>query len=99
MTAPATSSPVLDHRAAGAEDEAHLRAQTGKRAAVFILTWIAYATLYFGRKGFPVVKSTLEKDHGITRDMLGWIDTGYLTAYAIGQFVNGWLGTASAPGG
>ena len=73
------------------EDEA-LRAQTGKRITVFVLTWIAYASYYFGRKAFPVVKSTLQEKFGLSVGMLGWIDTGYLIAYALGQFVNGNLG-------
>ena len=64
----------------------------GKLIAVFCMTWIAYASYYFARMGFPVIKSTLEKKLGLSINMLGWIDTGYLTAYAIGQFVSGFLG-------
>src|SRR5947207_12988163 len=74
------------------DDAVELRRQPGKRAAVFGLTWIAYASYYFGRMGFPVIKSTLEKSLGISRGMLGWIDTGYLTTYALGQFASGFLG-------
>src|SRR4051794_15171370 len=84
--------------AAPLEDEdSLLRAQTGKRAAVFSLTWIAYATYYLGRKGFAIVKSTLQERFQISVAALGWIDTGYLAAYAIGQFVNGALGDRIGP--
>src|SRR5437667_9912404 len=73
-------------------DDAALKRHLGKRASVFVLTWIAYASYYFGRKAFPVVKSTLQERFGLSVGMLGWIDTGYLIAYALGQFVNGDLG-------
>jgi sugar phosphate permease len=63
-----------------------------RRAGVFALTWVAYATYYFGRQAFPVVKATLQKNLGLSVDMLGWIDTAYLAAYAVGQFASGQLG-------
>ena len=75
-----------------ADDDAALRQQFAKRAAVFVLTWIAYAAYYFGRKGFPVVKSTLQERLGLSVGTLGWIDTGYLAAYAVGQFLSGIVG-------
>jgi sugar phosphate permease len=62
------------------------------RLTAWGLTWLAYATYYTGRKGFSVVKRSLETELGISRDVLGWIDTAYLVAYAVGQFVNGLLG-------
>ena len=77
---------------AEADEDLLLKQQVRPRVLVFAITWVAYAALYFGRKGFPVVKSTLESKLGLSRDMLGWIDTGYLTAYAGGQFINGYLG-------
>ena len=80
------STPPVDAE----QDE--LRRHPGKRAAVFGLTWIAYASYYFGRKSFPVVKSTLQERFGLGVGTLGWIDTGYLAAYAIGQFGSGVIG-------
>lgn len=77
---------------AQAEPDLELEQQSSSRTLVFALTWIAYASLYFGRKGFPVVKSTLESQLGISKNMLGWIDTGYLAAYAITLFASGYLG-------
>jgi len=74
------------------EADAALRRQLGKRVAVFGLTWVAYASYYFGRKGFSVVKSTLKEQLGVSVGTLSAIDTGYLTAYAIGQFVSGTVG-------
>jgi MFS transporter, OPA family, sugar phosphate sensor protein UhpC len=58
----------------------------------WLLTWLAYATYYTGRKGFSVVKRALESDLGIGREALGTIDTAYLVAYAGGQFASGLIG-------
>jgi sugar phosphate permease len=64
----------------------------GDRYAAWGLTWVAYASYYFGRKGFSVVKSTLQHTLGVSVYSLGLIDTLYLTAYALGQFVSGYFG-------
>jgi sugar phosphate permease len=62
------------------------------RHVAFALSWVAYATYYFGRKGFGVVKQPLRQELGFSEAELGAIDTGFLAAYAIGQFVSGFLG-------
>ncbi len=56
------------------------------------LTWVAYATYYTGRKGFSVAKKSVQDQLGVTEAALGIIDTVYLGAYALGQFVSGMLG-------
>jgi sugar phosphate permease len=58
----------------------------------FAVTWLAYATYYLGRKGFAVSKARIRKEMGIGEGTLATIDTGYLTAYAVGQFVSGLVG-------
>ena len=58
----------------------------------FGLTWLSYASYYLVRKNVSVVKSTLTDTLGITVGQLGAMDTFYLAAYALGQFVNGALG-------
>jgi sugar phosphate permease len=45
-----------------------------------------------GRKGFSAAKGTLEKAGLLNLGMLGVIDTLYLAAYSLGQFLNGALG-------
>lgn len=58
--------------------------------AVFSLTWISYAALYLTRKNFSVVKSALHSS-GVSVSALGLIDTCYLSFYALGQFLSGFL--------
>lgn len=58
---------------------------------VFGLTWVSYASYYFTRKNFSVAKRKIELDSGINREALGQIDTGYLLAYSVGQFLCGFL--------
>jgi sugar phosphate permease len=62
------------------------------RHAAWGLTWLAYASYYFGRKSFSVVKSTLRHTLGVSEAALGAIDTLYLAAYALGLFFSGYVG-------
>jgi OPA family glycerol-3-phosphate transporter-like MFS transporter len=63
-----------------------------KQLTAFGLSWLAYATYYLGRRGFGVVKKPLHDQLGVSEVALGRIDTAYLTAYSLGQFVSGVLG-------
>jgi OPA family glycerol-3-phosphate transporter-like MFS transporter len=63
-----------------------------KQLTAFGLSWLAYATYYLGRRGFGVVKKSLHDQLGVSEVALGRIDTAYLTAYSIGQFLSGILG-------
>lgn len=67
-------------------------ARARNRYTAWGLTWLAYATYYTGRKGFSVTKKTLSDELGIGTATLGMIDTLYLSAYALGQFISGWTG-------
>ncbi len=60
------------------------------RALAFGVTWIAYATNYFGRKGISVAKATMVGALGPSA--LHGVETAYLAAYAVGQSANGWFG-------
>jgi sugar phosphate permease len=64
------------------------------RRLAFAITWWCYASFYFTRKPFSVVKSTLGKPEalGLAPATLGMIDSAFLTAYALSQFVLGPLG-------
>lgn len=53
---------------------------------------MAYASYYLGRKGFSAAKRAIEADHILDLRQLGYVDSGYLAAYSLGQFLNGMLG-------
>jgi OPA family sugar phosphate sensor protein UhpC-like MFS transporter len=63
---------------------------TARRRAI-VLSWLAYASYYLGRKGFSVVKASLAREQGLTTSGLALIDTVYLVAYALGQLPSGVL--------
>lgn len=63
-----------------------------KPLRAWTIAWFAYATYYFGRKGFSVSKLALRAELGLSEAELGLIDTLYLGAYSLGQFASGWLG-------
>lgn len=69
-------------------------AEADRRSAfrAWALTWFAYALYYQGRKGFSVSKKTLAGELSLSEATLGAIDTAYLGAYALGQFLCGIAG-------
>jgi sugar phosphate permease len=54
------------------------------------ITWLSYATYYFGRKGLSVTKAAIGQALG--NQVLYGVETAYLAAYAAGQYGSGWLG-------
>jgi MFS transporter, OPA family, glycerol-3-phosphate transporter len=69
------------------------------RWKTFAITWLVYAVYYFPRKSFAVAKVPLSTAAGIhlTREQFGLIDSGFLTAYAFGQFLFGGMGDLLGP--
>ncbi len=65
---------------------------TSRRSRVWGVTWLAYASYYFGRKSFSAAKRAIEADGLLDLRELGYVDSGYLAAYSLGQFLNGVLG-------
>jgi sugar phosphate permease len=64
---------------------------TARRAwTVWAVTWLSYATYYFGRKNLSVSKAAIGRALG--PHALYGVETVYLAAYAAGQYVSGWLG-------
>lgn len=70
----------------------HRPDQPRDRYVAWGLTWVAYASYYLGRKGFSVAKKSLHDKLAISETTLGLIDTLYLSSYALGQFLSGYLG-------
>ncbi|MEZ4372504.1 MAG: MFS transporter [Polyangiaceae bacterium] len=62
------------------------------RFVVWGVTWLSYASYYVGRKGLSVAKKTMHDQLGVSTYAFASIETAYLVAYSIGQFVNGLLG-------
>jgi sugar phosphate permease len=56
---------------------------------IFALSWLAYAAFYFPRSAFSAAKVGILEEGFLTRQTLGLLDSAYLAAYAIGQFVWG----------
>ena len=61
------------------------------RTRALVLSWLAYASYYLGRKGFSVVKAALTQGAGVSAGRLALIDTAFLGAYALGQVPSGLL--------
>lgn len=59
---------------------------------VFALTWLSYVSFYMTRKNLSQVKVRLESELDVSKMDLGTIDSLYLIAYCIGQFISGSLG-------
>lgn len=62
------------------------------RIRAFLGTWLAYAGFYICRKTIAVAQPEYMKEFSWTEMDVGIVLSGYLWAYAIGQFVNGVLG-------
>jgi MFS transporter, OPA family, sugar phosphate sensor protein UhpC len=62
---------------------------TAQRRQIFILTWLAYGSYYLCRRPFPIAKDTLSGIYHLDERALARIETGYLVAYALGQFAAG----------
>ena len=67
------------------------------RIKVFAATWMSYVGFYFCRKPFSAAKSAIGEDMGWSTTTLGNIWAAYLIAYAIGQFLAGYMGTRLGP--
>ena len=67
------------------------------QACVFALTWLTYASYYFGRQNLSVVLPLLTRDYGFTNQQVAEIIFGYSLPYAIGQFCWGPLSDRIGP--
>lgn len=67
------------------------------RKRIFILTWLAYAGFYFGRKNLSVTWSSMETDLGLSNDDYASIIFVYSLIYTLGQFLNGYLSDTFGP--
>jgi sugar phosphate permease len=64
---------------------------------IVLLTYFSYFFYYFGRKYLGIVTPSLIEEGVLTKTQIGLIQTGYLSLYAIGQFISGALGDRFGP--
>tara|TARA_R110002049_G_scaffold245055_1_gene418905 strand:- start:829 stop:2100 length:1272 start_codon:yes stop_codon:yes gene_type:complete len=67
------------------------------RIRIFILTWIAYAGFYFGRKNLSVTWSSMSADLDLNNSDYASIIFIFSLVYTIGQFLNGYLSDSYGP--
>ena len=67
------------------------------RIRIFALTWLSYASYYLTRKNFSVAKTNVMAAAHLSKQQLAHIDTSYLAAYAVGQFVWGFVADKVGP--
>lgn len=59
------------------------------RARIFVLSWLAYAGLYLGRKNFSVAMPRLQDEGGLDKLQLANLLFVYSLMYTLGQFLTG----------
>lgn len=62
-----------------------------------VYCWLAYATVYIGRKNLSVCLADMIAEGVTDKVSGGTIGTCFMLCYAIGQFANGWLGDRFHP--
>jgi len=63
-----------------------------KSSHVFILCWIAYASIYFGRVNISVAIPAIESNLGISKSSIGIVGSFFFWTYGFGQLINGQIG-------
>lgn len=56
---------------------------------IFALSWLSYAAFYFPRNSLAAAKIGILGEGFLSRAQLGALDSAYLAAYAVGQFIWG----------
>lgn len=58
----------------------------------FILCWIAYACIYFGRVNLTIAIPSIQNSFNFTKAQVGFIGSVFFWVYGIGQMINGYVG-------
>jgi len=64
---------------------------------VYTITFVAYAMSHFSRKCYTNVKSNLKEEAGMSKEMLGLLDSVFMFFYAVGSYFSGSLGDRMNP--
>jgi sugar phosphate permease len=63
-----------------------------ERIQTFVIMWFVYVAYYLVRKNYAVAMPALLEEYNWTKQDVGVIMTANFAAYAVGQFLNGFLG-------
>ena len=67
------------------------------RVRIFILTFWCYGSLHITRKAFSGSKPSLKTEYGLSEDQLAYLDTAFLSCYAVGMLGLGHIGDRINP--
>lgn len=59
---------------------------------IFVLCWVAYASLYFGRVNLSVSIPQIQDAFRWSKGQIGLVGTLFFWIYGIGQLINGNIG-------
>ncbi|WP_105615204.1 MFS transporter [Vallitalea okinawensis] len=59
---------------------------------IFILCWIVYASVYFGRVNISVALPEIQNAFGWSKTQVGMIGSVFFWVYGIGHLINGYIG-------
>lgn len=84
-----TLRDCMQRRSTVSEREGEEEEKTDALSAgrMLLLSYLCYAVLYSTRKPFSVLKDAVHVSLGLSTYSLGCIDTAFLAAYAVGQFL------------
>ncbi len=66
------------------------------RVAFFSMAML-YLFYYFGKKNIGPATRAIEEAFGLSHSQFGWVLTAFTLTYALGQFINGFLGDRYSP--
>lgn len=72
-------------------------ALSGWQRRIVILGWVTYGAYYLGRVNISAALPALESDLGWSPSQIGVLAGASLWTYALGQIINGWLGSFLNP--
>lgn len=69
------------------------------QVSVYLITYLAYATIHFQREFWSLSKKYITKEHpdALPKDVLSRFDTAQLLTYALVMYISGMLGDSYNP--
>ena len=65
-------------------------------SALFLLSWVAYATAYIGRYNYSAVMGAITGQGTLTLSQAGMVSSGSFLCYALGQIRGGAVSASGA---